>query len=99
VPAGTVQALAAGNSGTCVVVDGAAHCAGSYSGNGSTSAVTTPVTPTGLGSNVTGLLKGASYYNSMGAIQSGQAVWWGENNFGQLGNQPAATTPQAIPLW
>ncbi|MBK7961216.1 MAG: hypothetical protein IPK04_08375 [Bdellovibrionales bacterium] len=82
---------------TCAVVGGAAKCWGYNTsgqlGNSSVTTVNSPVTVTGLSSNVTDIATGGTFAC---AVVAGGVKCWGSNSYGQLGN--STTVPSTSPV-
>ncbi|MET0980356.1 MAG: hypothetical protein ABWX90_03810 [Candidatus Saccharimonadales bacterium] len=99
----TVTAIAAGNSSTCAIADGAAYCWGNNTngqlGNNSTTQSTVPVAV-----STAGVLAGKTVtaidvkLSHTCAIADGAAFCWGFNSAGQLGNNTIteSTSPVAV---
>lgn len=95
-PAG-VQAVAAGGSHTCAIVDGGAYCWGSNLhgelGNGTVISTALPTAVRQLGAGVTAIATGT---NHTCALTAGGVAWcWGRNDRGQVGG--GAGDPQVDP--
>jgi alpha-tubulin suppressor-like RCC1 family protein len=88
-----VSSVALGGAHGCAVTtSGAVQCWG-YGGNGdlgnnSTSDSTTPVAVSSLSSGVSGVSLGEN--NTCAVTTAGQALCWGNNDYGQLGNSSTA---------
>ncbi len=98
----TATAVAAGGFHNCALVDGGVQCWGYNNqgqlGNGSTTNSSTPVRVVGVGG--VGYLAGvsqisASKYHTC-ALVSGSVYCWGQNDYGQLGNN--STTDSSRPV-
>lgn len=98
-----MSAVSGGGGHTCAVADGAAYCWGwgnvgqLGSGNISYSSAPLAVTTSGAlaGKTITSISSGN---NNTCAVASGAAYCWGENTYGQLGNNTTvnAGTPVAV---
>lgn len=95
-----IVALAAGQSHSCAVRNGSVLCWGDnfngQLGNSSTSDSPTPVAVSGLGVGAMTVAAGAAHSC---ALTDGGAVWcWGNNTYGQLGNNSYSDslTPVAV---
>ncbi len=95
---GGVQALAAGGAHTCALVNGGVLCWGynnagqlGHGFQGESSAV--PVAVTGLAGGVQAIVAG---YSHTCALVSGGVQCWGDNAFGDLGND--LTPESAVPV-
>jgi alpha-tubulin suppressor-like RCC1 family protein len=86
--AGVIEDANAGDGFTCILRNGGVGCWGTNNsgvlGNGGTAASATPVTPTGLGTNVVALRTG--YDHSCVFTKDAKVKCWGTNGNGQLGN-------------
>ena len=98
----TVTAITAGDIHTCAVADGKAYCWGDNGygqlGNNSTTALAGAgggETPPGAlaGKTVTAITAG-DYHTC--AVADGKAYCWGDNGYGQLGNN--STTDSSVPV-
>ncbi len=97
----TVTAIAAGAYHSCVVADSKAYCWGynvfGQLGNNSTTASSVPVavdtTGTLAGQTVTAITAGDRHTC---AVAQGRAYCWGQNAYGQLGNN--TTTDSKVPM-
>jgi alpha-tubulin suppressor-like RCC1 family protein len=89
-----VQAIAAGDTHACAVVNGAARCWGGNNfgqvGENTVSTRRSPVPVTNLGSGVQAIAAGGAHSC---AIVNGGAMCWGLNSSGQLGNAPVGSPP------
>ncbi|MEP7051520.1 MAG: CARDB domain-containing protein [Pseudomonadota bacterium] len=95
-----VSAIASGGFHSCALASGGVKCWGDNSayqlgnGNGGPSQRSfSPVTPTGLGSGVSSIASGEQHSC---AVVSGAVKCWGDNTYGQLGNN--TTTSAASPV-
>lgn len=93
-----VQAISAGGSHTCAIVNGGVRCWGANTngqlGDGNTGVDTvTPVQVQGLTSGVTAVAAGESHTC---AVANGAALCWGSGALGALGNN--STTSSAVPV-
>ena len=95
-----VTQISAGETKTCVVVNGGAQCWGANPGgslgDGTTTARTTPVDVSGLSIGVTQI---SARVNHTCAVVNGVAQCWGDNSAGQLGDgttTPHRTTPVQV---
>lgn len=95
-----VSAIASGGFHACALASGGVKCWGDNSiyqlgdGNGGpTKRSFSPVTPTGLGSGVSSIASGEQHSC---AVVSGAVKCWGDNTYGQLGNN--TTTNAASPV-
>ena len=98
----TVTAITSGYAHNCALASGAVYCWGYNTagqlGDGSNTQRNAPVAV-----NIAGALSGKTITsisagrNVTCAVASGQAYCWGENQYGQLGNNNA-TTPSNIPV-
>jgi alpha-tubulin suppressor-like RCC1 family protein len=89
-----IKAIAAGQYHTCALtVDGAVKCWGvnwyGQLGNNSSQDSSTPVDVVGLGSGVSAITAG--YDHSCAIAAGGQARCWGNNTYGQLGDNSTIT--------
>ena len=96
---GTATAVAAAYGHSCTVLaDGAVRCWGYNSngqlGNGTTTASTTPVAVLNLSGNATAIAAG--YSHSCALLAGGAVKCWGDNAYGQLGNN--TTVNSSIPV-
>jgi alpha-tubulin suppressor-like RCC1 family protein len=98
-----VTDISAGTYNSCAVVSGAAYCWGNNNagqlGNNTTSSSASPVQVQGLASGVTaiGTDKGGSFGSSHTCAIVRGGVWcWGDNTYGELGNN--STTSSLIPV-
>jgi len=100
--AGSVTAVSAGNTHSCAIADGAAHCWGAGGsgqvGNGSTTAsVTTPVAVTASGvlsgRTLTSISAGTTFTCATGATPG---ACWGLGTSGQLGNKASSTSTTPV---
>lgn len=93
-----VTVLDAGWYHSCAVINGQAKCWGfnNYGqlGDNTLDTQTTPVDVQGLGTNVLTIAAG-SYY-SCALVGGGGVKCWGQNHFGQLGNN--TNTPSRVPV-
>jgi len=96
-----VASISAGSNHTCAVTtSGAAKCWG-YDGHGqlgdggSNTNQSTPVDVSGLSSGVASIAAGD--YHTCAVTAAGAAKCWGQDNYGQLGND-TATTNQRTPV-
>jgi alpha-tubulin suppressor-like RCC1 family protein len=97
----SIKAVVAGDSHSCLIVDGeitpGAYCWGSNSngqlGNDTTTDTTEVVTVQGTNSGATGIAAGGAHTC---AVVNGGAQCWGSNDYGQLGNN--STTDSHIPV-
>ena len=100
---GGVDAIAAGDFHTCAA-SGGVHCwgqnqhgelgIGSMNEDASMKESAVPVAVTGLSSGIASITAGLAYSC---ALTTGGPVWcWGDNTFGQLGNN--STTPSNVPI-
>lgn len=94
-----VASLDAGTTHQCVVTTaGAVECWGSNDdgqlGDGTTTASTTPVSVSGLSSEIVSVDAGASH--SCAVTAAGAVKCWGANFFGQLGD--GGTDPSLVPV-
>ncbi len=91
------QAIAAGGSASCALINGGAQCWGGNSngqlGNNSTASSLVPVAVSGLTRGVQAIAAGES---SACAIAGGGLFCWGANNLGQLGGGAASSS--AVPI-
>ena len=97
-----VGALNAGARHTCVLMQaGGAKCFGynAYGelGNGTTSKQTSPVTVSGLAAGTINTIR-AGYFHSCALLTSGGVRCWGDNGFGELGNNSTnnSSTPVSV---
>jgi alpha-tubulin suppressor-like RCC1 family protein len=98
---GTATALAAGNNHTCAIISGGTmNCWGrNTEGQLGNQTATTPVNPvsvTGLSGTATAITAG--YHYTCALISGGTVQCWGLNDYGQLGNATATTTPTTTPV-
>lgn len=98
-PTGVTQ-ISASNMHTCAIVDGGAQCwgfnpSGQVGDGTSNNTAETPVQVVGLTSGVTSISAGEE---SSCAVVNGQALCWGLNSFGLLGDgtNNNSTTPVAV---
>jgi alpha-tubulin suppressor-like RCC1 family protein len=91
--------VSAGGGHTCALIgSGAAECWG-YSkvgqlGNGTTTNSSIPVLVSGLSSGVISIAAGL--YHTCAVTNAGAALCWGDNGYGQLGNN--TTTTETVPV-
>lgn len=78
---------------SCAVISGAAKCWG-YDIGANSGNTTTPTTKTGLSSGVTAITTGTQHACAL--LSNGQIRCWGENEFGELGND--STTWSTAPV-
>ena len=96
-----VTAISAGKNGshTCAIASGAATCWGQNSdgqlGNNTTTNANTPVAVSGLSSGVVAISAGGKH--SCAVTTGGVTQCWGNNDYGQLGNNNAGT-PSYVPV-
>ena len=92
--------VSAGAYHTCAVVSGGAKCWGYNDsgglGDGSTTDRTSPVPVSGLANGVTAVRAGAGY--SCALLSSGGVKCWGDNEYGQLGNNSPTYIPVTAPV-
>ena len=96
-----VTSISAGGAHTCALADGQAYCWGDNTngqlGNNSTTQSLVPVAV-----NTSGVLAGKTVtsistdYSHTCALADGQAYCWGDNTYGQLGNN--STTQSLVPV-
>ena len=96
-----VTAIAAGREHACAIAaGGAVTCWGDNStgqlGNGSNAGSDTPVAVTGLASGAKAISAGGDY--ACAVTSTGSVMCWGDNTFGQLGNNTSSssTTPVSV---
>jgi alpha-tubulin suppressor-like RCC1 family protein len=97
---GGVTAVTVGGSATCAVTTGgAARCWGDNQfgqlGDGTTSDRNTPVDVNGLASGVMAI--GVGWHHACALLAGGTARCWGDNQYGQLGDDTAATMSGPTP--
>ncbi len=94
-----VQAIAAGETHTCALVNGGAQCWGDNAagelGDNSTVQSDVPVAVQTLGSGVAAVAAG-TYFSC--AVVSGGAECWGDNSYGELGSGAAADAGSPVPV-
>jgi alpha-tubulin suppressor-like RCC1 family protein len=108
---GPAQKLAFAAWHACVIISGATWCWGTGTngelGNGGTSHSTQPVAAIGLATAVTTLALGGGPNDgdSSCAVRAGEALCWGQNQYGRLGDgqtaargvaNPVATLPKTV---
>ncbi len=99
--AGGVQAIAAGRSHTCALIDdGGIKCWGANDtgqlGDGTFSTRYKPVNVAGLGGTAQNLAAGSSH--TCAALADGSAACWGWNTFGQLGDGTVSSSDWPEPV-
>jgi alpha-tubulin suppressor-like RCC1 family protein len=95
-----VQAVVAGEYQTCALVNGSAECWGSNDngqlGNNTTSNSATPVTVMGLAGGLQLLVAGSGDQGC--ALDNGAVSCWGDNDWGQLGNNSTVVSLVPVPV-
>ncbi len=93
---GTTVQISGGNGHTCVLLkDGSSKCWGSNNhgqlGNGGTTDSSALVAVSGLGAGTVAQIYAGGYYYSCAVLVDGSAKCWGDNRYGQLGDNNAPT--------
>ncbi|RYE42381.1 MAG: IPTL-CTERM sorting domain-containing protein [Hyphomicrobiales bacterium] len=96
-----VASLAVGANHTCAVTTiGAVQCWGNNGngqlGNGSLNNSSSPVAVSGLGSGVASLAAG--FAHTCALTNAGSVQCWGNNGYGQLGNDPTTDSRTPVPV-